>query len=303
MNKSKIQWTESTWNPVTGCTKISSGCKNCYAEVMTRRLKAMGQEKYKEGFDKVVCHPESLEEPFKWEKGRMIFVNSMSDLFHENVPYDFVNKVFNVIRLNPQHTFQILTKRASRIFIDAPRGFYPDNLWMGVTVENQEQANERIPYLLRTGAKVKFVSVEPMLGPIDFYEVWCGNQLYHTLKGFGDISGSLGHPTGEKIDWVICGGETGPKARPMNPNWVRSLRDQCQDAEVPFFFKQWGAWCPSGTKENYSFLVKGQEVLFVDEVMSRKPISKNIDWLDGERFNQWPEISTSANQLINTSLS
>ena len=280
MTTTKIQWTDSTWNPVTGCTKISEGCRNCYAEIMTRRLKAMGQEKYKEGFDKVVCHYEANKEPFRWKKGRKIFVCSMSDLFHEDVPYEFINKVFNVIRFNPQHTFQILTKRSSRLFFDVPDVFYPDNLWLGVTVENQEQANERIPLLLRTTAKVKFVSIEPMLGPIDLTKIphfkdHLDNQYYRDVLNQKSISGDDITNYPGQLDWVICGGESGHKARPMHPDWVRSIRDQCMSANVPFFFKQWGGWAPDGN----------------DEVMTKPMAKRNKDWLDGQRHHEFPEIN------------
>ena len=211
--KSAIEWTESTWNPLTGCTKISPGCKNCYAERMAKRLKAMGQEKYRNGF-KLTLHPESLDEPLRWKKPQMIFVNSMSDLFHKDVPVEFIRQVFGVMRQAHWHTFQVLTKRAERLLELDAQIDWPENVWMGVSVENQDYAF-RIDLLRQTHARVKFLSLEPLLGPLPALR----------LKG---------------IDWVIVGGESGPKARSIKREWVTEIRDQCLYAGVPFFFKQWG---------------------------------------------------------------
>ena len=213
MSTSKIEWTESTWNPLTGCTKVSPGCKHCYAERMAKRLQAMGQEKYSNGF-KLTLHPEVLEDPLKWVKPQMIFVNSMSDLFHKDVPLEFIQAVFDVIRRAHWHTFQVLTKRAERLSELDSFLTWPDNLWMGVSVENQEYTF-RIDYLRQTHAKTKFLSLEPLLGAIP----------HMNLTG---------------INWVIVGGESGPGARPIQPEWVTDIRDQCLAAKVPFFFKQWG---------------------------------------------------------------
>jgi protein gp37 len=215
MASTKIEWTQSTWNPVTGCTKISSGCKFCYAEIMSRRLKAMGQEKYRNGFD-LTLHPESLNEPFKWKKGRMVFVNSMSDLFHMEVSLKFIQQVFQVIKNNPQHVFQLLTKRADILQYYDSEGWleWPHNLWMGVTVENNE-VRDRIDNLRETGARVKFLSCEPLLSSLPNL----------------DLTG---------IDWVIAGGESGRTPRPMKEEWVVNIKEQCQNANVAFFFKQWG---------------------------------------------------------------
>lgn len=213
MATSKIEWTESTWNPLTGCTKVSQGCKNCYAERMAHRLQAMGLEKYRNGF-KLTLHPEVLEDPLLWDKPQMIFVNSMSDLFHKDVPLDFIRQIFNVMTRAHWHTFQILTKRAERLLELDPLIAWPPNVWMGVSVENVDCIN-RIGFLLKTHAAVKFLSCEPLLGPLPSLPL-------------------------EGIDWVIVGGESGPKARPMDPAWVRDIRDQCQVARVSFFFKQWG---------------------------------------------------------------
>jgi protein gp37 len=211
--KSSIEWTESTWNPLTGCNKVSPGCKHCYAERMSKRLKAMGQAKYRNGF-RLTLHEDSLEDPLKWTKPQMIFVNSMSDLFHKDVPLEFIQAVFDVIRRAHWHTFQVLTKRAERLSELDPLLTWPDNLWMGVSVENQDYTF-RIDHLRQTHAKTKFLSLEPLLGAIP----------HMNLTG---------------INWVIVGGESGPGARPIQPEWVTDIRDQCLAAKVPFFFKQWG---------------------------------------------------------------
>jgi protein gp37 len=212
-SKSSIEWTEYTWNPVTGCTKISPGCLNCYAERMAKRLRAMGQPNYRGGF-KVTIHENVLKAPFGWRRPSMVFVNSMSDLFHEEVPVFFIQKAFEVIRSLPQHHFQILTKRAERLADISRLLPWTDNIWMGVSVENRDYIH-RIDILRQTDALVKFLSIEPLLGPIP--------EL--NLTG---------------IDWVIVGGESGPGARPMKKEWVTDIRDQCLDAGVAFFFKQWG---------------------------------------------------------------
>jgi len=211
--QSAIEWTESTWNPVTGCTKISAGCAHCYAERMTRRLQAMGQKNYANGFE-VTTHAAMLELPLHWKRPQRIFVNSMSDLFHDAVPDTFIARVFEVMRRAGQHQFQILTKRAERLRELAPRLPWPDNVWMGVTVENA-QVVSRIDDLRRTPARHTFLSCEPLLGPL----------------GALDLVG---------IDWVIVGGESGPGARPMLPAWVEQIQQQCQAQNTPFFFKQWG---------------------------------------------------------------
>jgi len=210
---SKIEWTEATWNPVTGCTKISEGCRNCYAEKLALRLKAMSNPRYYNGFD-VTLHYDVLGEPLKWHRPKMIFVNSMSDLFHEKVPNSFIEKVFEMIRIANHHTFQILTKRSERLLQIAPFLKWPDNLWMGVTVE-MEELTYRISHLKQTPAKVKFISFEPLLSDI--------NDV--------DLIG---------IDWVIVGGESGPKSRIMQKEWVNNIKNKSINNGVPFFFKQWG---------------------------------------------------------------
>jgi len=210
---SSIEWTKSTWNPVTGCTKISPGCNNCYAERIAKRLFAMGQANYANGF-KLTIHEHALKLPLKWKKPQTIFVNSMSDLFHKDVPEEFILKVFNVMNNAPWHTFQILTKRAERLAKVSDRLVWGKNIWMGVSVENADYIY-RINNLRKTKAKVKFISFEPLIDKIEMVN----------LQG---------------VDWVIVGGESGPKARHMSPEWVTNLRDQCLVQKVPFFFKQWG---------------------------------------------------------------
>ncbi len=211
--KSKIEWTESTWNPVTGCTQISEGCQNCYAKRMAKRLCAMGQKKYSNGF-KLALHHDCLDEPLSWKKPQIIFVCSMSDLFHEDVPDDFIMDVFNSMNKAKWHTFQVLTKRADRLAAIAPKLKWTPNIWIGVTVENNLHV-DRIKALKNIPAKVKYLSIEPMLSEIS-------NLV---LDG---------------IDWVIVGGESGPGARPIKEEWILPIRDKCQKLKIPFFFKQWG---------------------------------------------------------------
>jgi protein gp37 len=210
---SGIEWTESTWNPVTGCSKISPGCKYCYAERMAERLQAMGQANYLNGFE-LTLQPQMLELPLRWKKPQTIFVNSMSDLFHEDVPVAYIKRVISVMRRAHWHRFQVLTKRATRLAVLSPDIDWPANVWMGVSVENADYV-DRIDDLRGTGAQVKFLSLEPLLGPLEKLN----------LRG---------------IDWVIAGGESGPRSRLMDPAWVRDVRDQCRRADVAFFFKQWG---------------------------------------------------------------
>jgi len=210
---SSIEWTESTWNPVTGCSKVSPGCKHCYAERMAGRLQAMGQPNYVNGFE-LRLQPQMLEAPLKWKKPQAVFVNSMSDLFHKDVPLVFIQRVFDVMRRADWHRFQILTKRADRLAKVSNKLEWAPNIWMGVSVETKAY-RDRIDALRTTGAHTRFLSIEPLLGSLQ--------RL--------NLSG---------IDWVIVGGESGPRSRPMETSWVTNIRDQCRRAEVPFFFKQWG---------------------------------------------------------------
>lgn len=294
-DKTKIEWTDATWNPVTGCTKVSEGCDHCYAETIAHRF--AGTKAYPNGFD-VTLRPERLDQPLRWQRPRQIFVNSMSDLFHKDVPDEYIARVFAVMALAPQHTFQILTKRPGRMrsFVQdnckcgrhgarahvrsamawAVSRANPDripgvpddaedrvlrvdwplpNVWLGTSVENQKWADVRVPLLLDTPAAVRFLSCEPLLGPVDLTPwQWC-NRDGGDYKGAGSSRYCrlhLGHEGAcrtailKQLDWVIVGGESGPGARPMHPEWARSLRDQCTAAGVPFLFKQWGEWAPIG---------------------------------------------------------
>lgn len=261
----KIEWTDETWNPVTGCSKVSQGCKHCYALREWPRLSANSKTVYfGRAFTDVRFHPERLDQPLRWTKPRMIFVNSMSDLFHEDVPDEFIDRVFAVMALAKRHTFQVLTKRPERMLQYMQRlgrsakildtaartlGYTFEfngqylvswplaNIWLGVSIEDQAAAHERIPLLLQTPAAVRWISAEPLLGLIDLREV---------VMPDGDSLGTYLHNDGEQagIDWVVVGGESGPNARPMHLDWARSLRDQCLAAGVPYLFKQWGEWAP-----------------------------------------------------------
>lgn len=213
MAQSSIEWTEMTWNPTTGCDKISAGCKFCYAEVMSKRLQAMGVEKYKDNFE-VRTHEDALKIPYTWKNSKVVFVNSMSDLFHKDIPLDFIKKVFKVMNSNPQHVFQVLTKRAERLYELHTELKWTHNIWMGVSVEN-EKVKGRIDFLRQTNARVKFLSLEPLIGPLPNLDL-------------------------KKIDWVIVGGESGHRPRPMDADWVIDIQEQCKKNDVAFFFKQWG---------------------------------------------------------------
>ena len=213
MAQSNIEWTEMTWNPTTGCNKISAGCKFCYAEVMSRRLKAMGQEKYKHGF-KLTVHPKSLDAPYEWKKPKTVFVNSMSDLFHKDVPLSFIKRVFDVMNDTPQHTYQVLTKRPEIVLKYNDKLNWTSNIWMGTSVEDSRVTN-RIDALRETNAQVKFLSLEPLIGPLPNLNL-------------------------NNIHWAIVGGESGHGARPMEFKWVWEIKQQCNRAGVLFFFKQWG---------------------------------------------------------------
>lgn len=223
MAETKIEWTDKTWNPVTGCTKYSEGCANCYAEVMARRLKGMGQNKYRNAF-KLTMHPETLREPKNWKKSHNIFVCSMGDLFHEDVPFDFIDKVMETIRETSWHRYQILTKRAERMEEYFLTHEIPTNVWLGVTVE-VERTKYRIDCLRHLPASVRFLSCEPLLEDL----------------GIMNLAG---------IDWIIVGGESGMKARPMKEDWVLNIKKQADEQDIAFFFKQWGTWGEDGIKRN-----------------------------------------------------
>jgi protein gp37 len=344
-----IEWTDTVWNPVTGCSKVSEGCRNCYAfELHDRRHKAYLEGKklpqqYAKPFSEIQLFPERLEQPLKWRKPRRIFVNSMSDLFHEDVPFEFIEQVFATMALAKQHTFQILTKRPQRMLDFFKRcvnnGHLPNsdplpNVWIGVTVENQRAAEERIPLLLQTPAAVRFLSCEPLLEQVDLNRYIAGSGEVCKCPACGYIGNSEqmfywgfdldGHPTIELmecpecgldtdaesfgilpgVDWVITGGESGPNARPMHPDWVRSLRDQCQAAGVPFFFKQWGEWFPRDQWEYNPELIlpdddaaysNGPSTHVFDDPNGLYPVhrvgkKKAGRLLDGREWNEFPNV-------------
>lgn len=284
-----IEWTDETWNPVTGCTKVSEGCDHCYAERITERFHGKGS------FDRIVLHPDRLEAPLHWRKPRMVFVNSMSDLFHDGVPGAFITQVFAVMSETPWHTYQVLTKRPGRMASMLSSETFADevdravalwlaneepllehkawswplpNVWLGTSIENQRWANIRIPKLLETRAAVRFLSCEPLLGPID---------LPLALEFF-----ETSYPEA-LLDWVIVGGESGPGARPMDPAWARSLRDQCQD-QFAFFFKQWGEWGPVnfGTE-----MPSGERVARLGKKRTGRE-------LDGRTWDEMPPVGAEA---------
>lgn len=244
--KHKIEWTEQTWNPTAGCTKVSAGCKNCYAETMAKRLQAMGVEGYENGF-KFTIVPSRLNHPYRRKKPTVFFVNSMSDIFHEEMPEEYLEQIFDVIRGTPQHTYQLLTKRADRMLEYFSKNEIPENIWLGVTVDNKEQGLPRIDKLRNIKATVLFLSVEPLLE-------------------------HLGEMDLTNIDWVIVGGESGPKARPMDKEWVLDIKRQCEEKDVAFFFKQWGTWGSDKIKRNKK--LNGKE-------------------LNGEIWQQYPEVIES----------
>ncbi len=263
---STIEWTEATWNPVTGCTKCSQGCKNCYAARQALWLEGMGNPRYENGFD-VTLHHDLIERPRFWSKPRIIFVNSMSDLFHEEVPFQFIRDMFETMVDCPQHTFQILTKRSERLRKIAARLPWPENIWMGVSVEDAD-VNVRIGDLVSCPAHIKFLSCEPLIGRVDFMKL------------------------GDDINWVIAGGESGPKARPMHPEWARSVRDQCIEYGIPFFFKQWGAWSPKPHLDRPN----AKTMSFMDEETGEVAMMYRLDKkragcvLDGREWKEMPVV-------------
>ena len=280
----RIEWvarpgtTPESWNPITGCTKVSQGCRNCYAERMARRLAGrFGYPEVPHHFD-VTLHPDKLDDPLHWRKPRTVFVCSMSDLFHEDVPDEFIWRVIEKCYEAEQHTFQILTKRPQRALDILTRSAWwnndtPQNIWLGVTAENQKQADLRIPILLQIPAAVRFVSCEPLLGSVD---LWPCLDPQHFEPIYYDRS----NPT---LDWVIVGGESGPGARPMHPQWARDIRDQCQAAGVPFFMKQCGAWRPTEPGDVVGH-VFGKPFI----AMSRVGKKRAGHLLDGREYHQWP---------------
>lgn len=306
-DKSNIEWTDATWNPLRGCTKVSEGCRNCYAAGVAARFSGPGMPY--EGLAEMTPHgpnwtgkiklvPDKLEQPLEWKRPRKIFVNSMSDLFHESVPFDYIDQVFVVMALAKQHTFQILTKRPERMVewfnrdpADVDDALFPfrakrwplPNVWLGVSVENQKAVDERIRHLLQTPAAVRFLSMEPLLGEVNLeFNV----QFEHPdNEGYG-VDAIKG------LDWVIVGGESGPHARPMHPDWARDIRDQCQAAGVPFFFKQWGEWSPIHELRCDEPEIMGKLWYNFDPDTSVCKIGKHnaSRLLDGRTWDEFPEV-------------
>ena len=335
----KIEWTDETWNPITGCTQISEGCQNCYAKRMANRLKGRC------GYDadnpfKITQHPERLDQPLRWKKPRKIFVCSMGDLFHPEIRSDFIEVMFGIMSFLPQHTFLVLTKRpwqAEAFFrnrtlaqcrqqiywyfddgvgpteeeVESSCGAWPlPNVWIGVTCETQARADERIPILLQIPAAVRYVSVEPMLGPIKlehYFPEYDYRPTYEYFRIAYGLDSNKPVIVRSGLDWVICGGETGPGARPMHPDWVRSLRDQCQAAGVPFFFKSWGDWQDGSALDtnakhmivlnNGETVEPGHELSITQRekwqylracMMSRVGKKNAGRLLDGQQWNEYP---------------
>lgn len=322
-----IEWTDTVWNPVTGCSKVSEGCRNCYAFALhDMRHKAFREGKklpqqYAKPFNEIQLFSVRLEQPLKWRKPRRIFVNSMADLFHDDVPFDFIDQVFAVMALCQQHTFQILTKRPKRMLeyfavnetrwdkladiapymeqwgwispedaanIAPPGSTLPKwprwplpNVWLGTSVENQKEADERIPLLLETPAAVRFLSCEPLLGPVDLE--FTAQYEHPDNEGYG-VTAIKG------LDWVIVGGESGPNARPMHPDWAEHLRDQCEEYGVPFFFKQWGEWAPVHELRCNEPGIKGKPWYNFDPDTALCRIGKERAGrvLDGQEWNEFP---------------
>lgn len=279
MATTKIEWADKVWNPVTGCTKVSEGCRNCYAELMASRF-------WKDRkFTDVRCHPERLGQPLDWGKPSRVFVNSMSDLFHKDVPFEFIDEVFHIMRVAEHHTFMVLTKRPEIMlkFIDWQKKntvkfdweAAHKNVWLGVSVENQKTADQRIPLLLQTPAAVRFVSCEPLLGEVD-------------LKGWIYKNGMWVNGQ-NRINWVIVGGESGKNARPMDESWVQKIQHQCILAHVPFFFKQWGEWLPSQYVE-FSATEKRTGIVIGDRSFTRVGKKRAGRLLDGREWNDFPEV-------------
>lgn len=290
MSKSKIEWTDRTWNPVTGCTKVSQGCKNCYAERMYDRFHGHGS------FKNVICHEDRLNQPLKWKEPSLVFVNSMSDLFHEDVPFEFIDSCFIVMAESKRHTFQILTKRPARLIEYLKTSLLEENwplsnVWLGVSVEDQKNAEERIPLLLQVPAAIRFLSCEPLLGPVNISSWFYPKELVGMeVRSYdGDQQSYLK----QDIHWVITGGESGPAARPMHPDWARFLRDQCAAAGVPFFFKQWGEWLPfyQCTPDQMKVYCSSHES-WPDNNAFRIGKAKSGNLLDGKQHLEYPKPTT-----------
>lgn len=319
-DKTGIEWTDATWNPVTGCAKVSQGCKNCYALRDWPRMSANPKTVYfGREFTDVMCHPERLDQPRRWQKPRKIFVNSMSDLFHDDVPDQFIAQVFAVMALASQHVFQVLTKRPERmrdvvrklpeLASSVPEHLLPadgdirprDNVWLGVSVEDQETADARIPVLLETPAAVRWISAEPLLGPVDIVP-FIGGRAIECGCGFRrDEVGLIGAtPASEgciycrkrtkslpTLDWVVVGGESGPKARQMHPEWVRSLRDQCAAVTVPFLFKQHGEWLATDFCDDDMAMIPSKKTVYIRTDGSFHDGSDGVNFFGGDQETAW----------------
>lgn len=327
--KTKIEWTDATWNPLRGCSRVSAGCMNCYAEAVANRFKGPGQPyegliaKGGQWNGSIKLIPEILQAPLRWKKPRSVFVNSMSDLFHENVPFEFIAAVFAIMSVTTRHTYQVLTKRPARMleFFDWAReeneplpqaegdtiaeywpeeipwegydncgpSFPYENIWLGVSIEDQATADERIPLLLRTPAAVRWVSAEPLLGPVEINFIGCpecGHSKNYWAPNFTicrNCGNEVASPPENTIDWVVVGGESGKNARPMQLDWVRSLRDQCLDTGTPFFFKQWGEFAPNFFTDEDGEYAGGP--IWMDRI-GKKSAGR---LLDGREWNEYPE--------------
>jgi protein gp37 len=294
--QTSIEWTESTWNPITGCTKVSPGCDHCYAETFAERFRGTPGHYFENGFD-VVLRPDKLDLPLKWKRPRKIFVNSMSDLFHDAVPDEYIVRVFEVMAKAPHHTFQVLTKRHARMRAllqsdglvqrrvrdRSPAAWPLPNVWVGVSAENQQWADIRIPALLDTPAAVRWISAEPLLGPINL------RTGRYAMPPDGEVLGT----TLDGIDWVVAGGESGRGARPMDPDWARSLRDQCAAADVAFLFKQWGQWVTEDQSPEDIVLPGTSWLLLGNDGPSFYKVGKKAAGreLDGEIHDGYPAMS------------
>jgi protein gp37 len=302
-----IEWTDTTWNPTTGCDKVSPGCDNCYALTLARRLKAMGQGKYQNDGDPrtsgpgfgITTHSDTLPEPFQWRTPRRVFVDSMSDLFHARVPVDFIARVWEVMAATPHHTYQILTKRPKRLArvvrqVHKSLGFTEPlpNVWLGTSVEDQQRADQRVPALLNAPAALRFLSLEPLLGPVNLSDYFDRVEFKGSEKR-SDVGNVAWY--GPRIGWVIVGGESGPGARPMHPQWATSLRDQSHSAAVPFFFKQWGAYEPTGwkvigTPQDKRCVLVGDPIDDLGHLIEMRRVGKKAAGreLDGRTWDQLP---------------
>ena len=299
-DQSKIAWTEATWNPVSGCSKISEGCRNCYAERDWPRLTRLVPAYAGRSFENVACHSERLDQPLRWKRPRKIFVNSMSDLFHPDVPEDFIRAVFAIMAAATWHTFQILTKRPERmreilirwesegLVLRSGYGMKLPNVWLGVSVEDQKAANERIPILLETPASVRWVSIEPMIGPVTFRWAKWQSGFKETLEGLlvrNHLDGL------RRLDWIVVGGESGPNARPMEAEWVRKIKYECEEASTPIFVKQLGAAYsdPVDGIAGASLKIPEEVIDLLKRRLKHRSGADMDEWPEDLKIREWPE--------------